>query len=78
MSYYTSVVDGSRRCLALGPFRTHGAALQHVDKLRHWMRGRFADACWWSYGTAHDRGQHKPGRLNEQYGLAVDETGWAS
>lgn len=76
MAFYVSVVDGSRRCLALGPFRRHGDAARLVDPLRHWMRGRFANACWWAYGTARHHTSHDAGRLNAEYGLELVD-GWA-
>lgn len=34
MSYYVSAIDGSRKALLVGPFRTNGAALAQVETVR--------------------------------------------
>lgn len=81
MAFYASATNtaGSKKVLAIGPFRRHGDALRAVELFRRWAsdnthEGRNMNA---AYGTARDRLHHAPGRFNVSTGVAVDNDGWA-
>ncbi len=78
MAFYVSAIRGQRRKLLVGPFRRHGDALAHVDRMARWLDGRFSDTQFPDYGvgTARHRTSHAPGALNADYGIVVDEAGW--
>lgn len=78
MSYYVSAIQGAKSTLAVGPFRRHGDALAHVERFRRWATentreaARFPDV---GFGTARDRGNHRPGRMNAHYAVPMAD-GW--
>lgn len=78
MAFYVSAIRGRHRKLLVGPFRRHGDALTHVDRMARWLDGRFSDTRFPDYGvgTARHRTSHAAGALNEDYGITVDEAGW--
>lgn len=46
MSYYVSIVDGSKSVLALGPFNRHGDALRSVSAVREHVSATYRDSHW--------------------------------
>ena len=78
MAYYVSAIKGRRKALALGPFRRHGDALAMVGWVRDWAVRHVRDVDHFdtAWGTAHDRAGHDPGRLNEAFGVMLDNAGY--
>lgn len=70
MSFYVSVEDhgGGRHVLALGPFNTHGAALERVDEVRRWVCDHFREGHWCGFGTARHRNGRPAGKFNDELG----------
>lgn len=74
MSFYTSIQNGSRQVLAVGPFRRHGSALAALERTRRYVAEHERDGRghFYAYGTARDAAGHGPGPLNERLGLPAD------
>jgi hypothetical protein len=78
VAFYVSAIQGEKKALVLGPFRTHGEALA----LKFWasvQAGKlFKDADHFRtlWGTAHDRTQHAPGVLNPHVDLTLSADGY--
>lgn len=73
--FYVSVMDhsGQRQTIALGPFRTHGAALARVEDVRRYVQEHFREGVWARFGTCRRKYDHPPGRFNDE--LAYDGPG---
>lgn len=68
--YYTSVVDGPDYGLLLGPFETHGEALEWVDRVRAAAEKANARAVFYAFGSCRAKDSYRePGRLNGWDGL---------
>lgn len=50
--FYVSVIDGSRKALAAGPFRDHQDALEAVDVVRDYVHNHDFKAAFYAFGTA--------------------------
>jgi hypothetical protein len=66
-SYYITVVrdDGDYRFLA-GPYHTHQAAMDDLDRARSIATAIDRSAVWYAYGTASVTGYTEPGILNRR------------
>lgn len=72
--FYVSIKDnsGERSVLALGPFRTHGAALARVDDVNRFVCERYREGHWCGFGTARHKTSHAPGKFNDALDYAID------
>lgn len=72
--HYVSILDngGQRSVMALGPFRTHGAALARVDDVRRYVCDNFREGHWARFGTCRRKTDHAPGRFNEALDYTID------
>lgn len=57
--YYVSIIDGNRKCLASGPYKTHDEALNAVDATKIIAYDKDGRAAFWSFGTAGSDDIHK-------------------
>lgn len=66
--FFVSIKDHSERrsVIALGPFRTHGAALGQVDTVRRYVCEHFREGHWVRFGTCRAKTAIGPGRFNDQ------------
>lgn len=62
--YYVSAIDGSRRSLVRGPFRTHAEALEAVEPTKRLVEDRDPRAHWYAWGTARNEADLGPGVLD--------------
>lgn len=63
--FYVSIMDGSRKCLAAGPFADHQDALEAVDVVREYVMEHDFKAAFYTFGTAGFEGDNPPqGKLN--------------
>lgn len=50
--YYVSVIDGTKRGMAAGPYATHEEALDRVNDVRMACELKDPRAWFWAFGTA--------------------------
>jgi hypothetical protein len=72
--FYVSVEShaGDRHVLALGPFRTHGAALAEVERVKRFVCERFREGHWCGFGTCRTKTEHPTGRFNRELSYQED------
>ena len=64
--YFVSILNGSKHCLALGPFTTKGEAEARVDDVWSYCAVTFAESAFYAYGTCKVTSINlPPGKLNE-------------
>lgn len=64
--YFVSILNGSKCCLALGPFATKGEAEVRVDDVWSYCSATFEESVFWAYGTCKVTSTNLlPGKLNE-------------
>lgn len=68
--FYVSILDhsGQRDVMALGPFRTHGAALARVNDVERYVCEHFREGHWARFGTCRRKTDHAPARFNAELG----------
>ena len=66
--YYVSILNGSRKCLALGPFtNNHIAALSQVEQVNDYVSEHYPGGWFYAYGTCRIVTNNPPaGILNKQ------------
>ncbi len=65
--FYVTVTDGPRYVLALGPFDTHGEALDRVSTVEDYVRERDVRSPWYAFGTGSvEAEEHDCGKLNAE------------
>ena len=71
--YYVSIVNGTRKCLALGPFtNNHTAALSQVQRVNDYVGEHYPGGCFYAYGTCRVITNSPPeGKLNKQLGFPM-------
>lgn len=71
--YYVSAIDGARRSLVRGPFRTHAEALGAVEPTKRLVEERDPRAHWYAWGTARSEADLGPGVLDRWEAERVGE-----
>lgn len=61
--YYVTAIDNNRSARIAGPYRTHEAALDAVDRVKNLAYDVDPRAHWWAWGTMRSETDLGPGAL---------------